>query len=126
MLLSADFKRAQLTRIYRQVVPGTRPLLTLIQEEADARAEAVAPGRSILSTSAGSHGVTFATPGNGSIGEDTMSALWAEMERRYASALAELGGTPTDAQIYATMMGRLYPVRSYSTQYTSLRNLSTA
>jgi hypothetical protein len=40
---------------------------------------------------------------------------------RYDAALVELGGTPTDAQIYATMLGRLTRITSFRTLAVNIR-----
>jgi hypothetical protein len=61
-------------------------------------------GNVVSGTSSGGTSVSFSTPGAGNATPAQWFALAAEMELRYAAAVADLGGSPTDAEILAEMV----------------------
>lgn len=123
MVITTDYKRAWLGKLYRGTSPGT--LLGRLEAESDARVGATQSGGTITGTSANGHSVQFAGPDSGGTSFGEMAALCAEMIRRYTEANAALiaagTATPTDAQIYAEMLAQLVACVEFSSDYSALR-----
>lgn len=123
MVITTDYKRAWLGKIYRGTNVAT--LLGRLEAESDKRVEATMSGGTLVGTSANGHSAAFARPTEGGTSFGEMAALCAEMIRRHdeaRQALIDAGtASPTDAQIYAEMLAQLIAVTDYGSDYTSLR-----
>ena len=123
MVITTDYKRAWLGKLYRATNVAT--LLGRLEAESDARITATQSGGTITGTSANGHSVSFAGPDSGGTSFGEMAAFCAEMIRRHDEAKAALiaAGTasPTDAQIYAEMLAQLIACDSFTSDYSALR-----
>lgn len=122
MEIGSRFKRAYLRRLYRAV---TTTLEDKLNAELDTLVAAAERGKVIASTSARGTSVAFSVPGLGNPRQGEMVELIEELLTLHDDAEADLisGGyaTPTDAQIYAEMLFRLQPVKSFTNTFTNLR-----
>jgi hypothetical protein len=111
------FKRAQLRVTYSGLSGKT--LLEALQDKHGAVTSALESGNLISGSSANGIGASFDTKG----GINPAIALQAfdELLDLYDTCVATLTGSPTDAAIYAAMMDRLLPLRSYKTDFSMLR-----
>jgi len=119
---STAYKRLFLRAVYR-TVSETVSLLDALNTLADARFTDTKSGRVVVGTSSSGHSVEFAAPGAGTLSPESLAELVSDLLDRYDAALVELGGTPTDAQIYATMLGRLTRITSFRTLAVNLRKV---
>ncbi len=122
MEIGSRFKRAYLRRLYRAV---TTTLEDKLNAELDTLVAAAERGKVIASTSARGTSVAFSVPGLGNPRQGEMVELIEELLTLHDDAEADLisGGyaTPSDAQIYAEMLFRLQPVKSFTNTFTNLR-----
>jgi len=75
----------------------------------------------IQSTSGNGRQVVFAEPGSAGPTPLEMLELWRELIDLHDRVKADLGESPTDAEIYAAMMAELRPVKSVGSDHTLLR-----
>lgn len=109
-------KRLWLRRAYSRVTAGTyASLLLALEAQAYQAGDAIASG-TIASSSINGHAVSFSNRDNGATPEDVASA-WEELLTLREQAYAALGGAPNDAAVYAEMLFRLEPVRSFTKDY---------
>ena len=87
----------------------------------DARASALAAGSVVSATSANLHSVSFSAPGEIGFSAVDLLRFWQDMVDLYDERAAALGGTPTDAQVYAEMRYVLQPVSVVRNDYSNLR-----
>jgi len=87
----------------------------------DARASALSTGSVVSATSANLHSVSFSAPGEVGFSGVDLLRYWQDMLDLFDERKAALGGTPTDAQVYAEMRYVLQPVSVVRNDYSLLR-----
>lgn len=121
MGVSTAIKRLQLRKAYSLVGGGTT-LLEVLTDAGFAQLDVSSGGQIVAFTSSNGKTVAFA---RGNVTPDDWVELFSDLLDLYDTANAVLisGGatSPTDAQIYAEMMRRLKPVRSYHNDFSDLR-----
>jgi hypothetical protein len=109
-----------LGRQYRRAVASGVSLLTQLQTEGDARIAATETGQIVATTAGNGLSVGFSNPGAAGSTPAQMASLCGEMLRRYDDAKSTLGGSPTDAQIYAKMLADLVSIPAYGHEFADL------
>lgn len=120
-MVSTDYKRQALRRLKRVAAAATPAISLLAALEAlgDARFKETQSGRVLVGAAGNGQSVSFAVIGD--ITPVTQVELAEDLHRRYDEAKANLGGAPSDGQIFDEMMALLQPVRSVVNSYRSLR-----
>lgn len=121
-MLTADFKYAWLGTQYRAAGAASQTLLARLQAQSDSAVTALSASGSIKATAGNGKTVEFFGPESGQ-SPNELGELCGEMLRLYEVCVQALGGSPTDAQIYAEMSDRLRPIRSMRSDFTYMREV---
>lgn len=122
MVISTDYKRLFLRGLKWDSGENGQTLLANLKTAARARLTATSAGNFLIGSLANGHSAQYALPMNGrGLSQQDLSELCEQTLILYDSAKLNLGGTPTDDQIFAEMLGLLAPVKSSTNDYTQLR-----
>jgi len=121
-VLNADFRYAWLGVQYRAAVAASVTLLARLESQSDTAVTALASGGGIKSASGNGKAMEYFGPSESGISPTELGELTGQMLRLYAQSVEALGGTPTDAAIYAEMLYRIDPVTEVGpSSFVSLR-----
>lgn len=104
--VTTDYKRLFLRILWRnaQAASPAVTLLDALLNGASSSFDTTSTGLNITQTAGNGHSVSFQVPtGAGSITPQDIADLYGELLRRYDEAVAHLGGTPTDSEIFTEM-----------------------
>jgi len=116
---STLFKKAILRRCQRKAVTEGLTLLAALEALLIARVDENVSGRTIRATAGNGHSVEFEVPEG--LTPVSMVELASELIDLYETARGYLGGSPTDAQVYAEMLGLLKPCDEVHSDFTLIR-----
>lgn len=106
--------------LYADAVAASQTLLVALNAALKTAKENIATGTVLIGASANGASTTFEVTDGGMTPQD-LFGMWSEMLDRYDAAKTTLGGTPTDAQVYAQMLTALgQPVRRFHSRYAGL------
>ena len=122
MGLSVNWKRLFLRGLKWDAETNSATLDNTLKAAAQAKLLITASGRVLVSTSGNGRTNTFALPqaGQGASQTDIVEVV-EEMFGLYTEARTNLGGSPTDDQVFAEMMLYLVPVQEVENDFVSLR-----
>lgn len=126
---NVSLKRSYLRTVFATL--GGVTLLAALTAKSSAASASIEGGQIVRSTSSSDVSVEFAEPGKGALGPQAMVELWESLLNDYDTAvylLTQSGiAAPTDAQIYAKMMGEiLIAVTSYGGDFSQMRREATS
>ena len=121
MAFTVSYKRLFLRSVDRDRLSSGLSLQAALLALSDARFADTKDGRQIIGTATNGHSVEFSDPTRGVLTPVGLAELVSDLIDRYDSAVVELGGTPTDAQIAACMLERITRVTSYLSRFPNLR-----
>lgn len=122
-MLSTPIKRASLLKAKRDSVDPTTPtsLLTKLEDNWLAAQARVSSGQLIASTAANGHSTSFSAPGADGLSPADYVEMWDELVTLFGQVKTDIGGSPTDATIYAEMMARLVPCYESEPDFSGMR-----
>lgn len=121
-VVATAYKRLTLRGLKWDAEAASSTLTAVLKSAAQARLTETAKGKVLIATAANGHTTTFALPQNGaSLTPQCAAEMISDLLDRYDKAVATLGGTPTDAQIFAEMMAMIEPVRETLEDFSLIR-----
>jgi hypothetical protein len=125
-MVSTLMQRGWLRRIYL-LVPGTyASLLAALNGENSTTNAGVGAGGAVTQVAANGHSISYSSPGSSSnvYAPQDLAEMSALMLDRYDQAIIDLVASgipsPTDAQIYAQMLGDLQPAYEATPDFSNL------
>lgn len=124
MAITTNWKRLFLRGAKWDAAAASRTLIAQLQVLAQARLTESGKGRVLVATAGNGRSTTFQLPTNGAgVTPLEVVDLIEELHRLYSTAVSNLGGTPTDDQIFAEMLALLEPVVEVRNDYSGLRGV---
>lgn len=121
--MTTAYKKLTLRGLQWDAEAGSLTLAAVLKSAAQARLSETSSGLVLTGTAGNGHTVSFALPAtNGlSLSSESVAEMISDLLDRYDAAIAVLGGTPTDAQIFSEMLAQLVPIRSVTDDFSQLR-----
>lgn len=134
MRIYTGFKRAWLRRQFNicqdaadpaaDPPVAATPLIDQLNAQLATRVDAIQTGQTIVQSAGNGQSVTFSTSStvsSGGPGAGVMPNMVDEMITRYERAKADLGGDPSDEEIFNKMMASLVAIRQSTNSFAGLR-----
>lgn len=123
MAVSTEFKRLFLRGIKWDADEAALTLFAGLKAAARARLTNTKTGKVLIGSTGNGHSVEYALPMAGrDVTPRDAAELCEEMLSLFDTAKTNLGGTPTDDQVFAEMLGLLAPVTETYADFTLLRS----
>jgi hypothetical protein len=123
-VLNGNFKRLMLRQVYDSTTGGAENqpgFYESLKAVAYGQLAVTQSGRMVEISSGNGHMTKFALPGSQvGLTPVAITELFEEFLTRYDDAVAELGGAPSDEQIFTQMMGYLRSIYGYTANWMYL------